>query len=154
MKTIFKIFIAVTLIVTNGMTASAQQDNRQRLSREQLAEKQAQRIAEEVAMDDATAKRFIDTYCRCQKEIWAEAPKPPKRNDKDAGVRTDEQTEQDIKARFERSQKILDIRQKYYAEYSKFLTQKQIQSVYDAEKRMMERLGKDKGPHKKGAGRK
>lgn len=154
MKTILKIIIAVTLIVTSGVTASAQQDNRQRLSREQLAEKQAQRIAEEVAMDNATTKRFIDTYCRCQKEIWTVAPKPHKRNDKDAGVKTDEQTEQNIKARFERSQKILDIRQKYYAEYSKFLTQKQIQSVYDAEKRMMDRLGKNKGPHKKGAGRK
>jgi len=148
MKTIFKIFIVVAMMVTSGVATSAQQNNRQRLSREQLAEKQAQRIAEEVAMDDATAKRFIETYCRCQKEIWA-APKPSKRNDKGAGVKTDEQTEKEIKARFERSQKILDIRQKYYAEYSKFLTQKQIQSVYDAEKRMMNKLGKNRGPHKR-----
>lgn len=45
-----------------------------------------------------------------------------------------------IQNRFDRSQKLLDIRKKYYDEYSKFLTQKQIERVYELEKQMMKRL--------------
>ena len=38
------------------------------------------------------------------------------------------------------SEKILDIRQKYYKKYSQFLTQQQIQRVYEIEKNMMKRF--------------
>lgn len=55
---------------------------------------------------------------------------------------SDEETEQVLKERFGHSQKILDLRQKYYAIYSKFLTQKQIRRVYELERQMMERLSK------------
>lgn len=56
---------------------------------------------------------------------------------------TSEQDNEDrIKQRFAMSEKILDIRQKYYKEYSKFLTQTQIEKVYEQERRMMNRLAK------------
>lgn len=45
------------------------------------------------------------------------------------------------------SEKILDIRQKYYKKYSQFLTQQQIQRVYEIEKNMMRRFAQ----HAKGA---
>ena len=47
---------------------------------------------------------------------------------------SDEETEQVLKERFGHSQKILDLRRKYYAIYSKFLTQKQIRRVYELER--------------------
>lgn len=50
--------------------------------------------------------------------------------------------EQAIKERFERSQQLLDLREKYYEEYSKILTQKQIQRVYELERQAMNRLEK------------
>lgn len=122
-------------------TTAAAQDKKQRMSREQLAEAQAQHIADNLALDDATSKKFIDTYCDAQKEVWALGPRPKRQR----GAATDEQTEQALKDRFDHSQKLLDIRRKYYAKYSKFLTQKQIQRVYEIEKQMMKRLsGKDK----------
>lgn len=62
-----------------------------------------------------------------------------------AQAATEAESEQAIKARFEHSRKILDIRQKYYEEYSKFLTQKQIKRVYELERRMMGRLAKRNG---------
>ena len=62
---------------------------------------------------------------------------------------TDAEAEKEIKARMERSQKILDLREKYYKEYSKFLTPKQIQRVYDLETQGMKRLAKKKGFAKK-----
>ena len=43
------------------------------------------------------------------------------------------------------SEKILNIRQKYYKEYSKFMTQKQIQRVYEIEKNMMKRFSQHRG---------
>ncbi|EGF52450.1 hypothetical protein [Bacteroides fluxus] len=42
--------------------------------------------------------------------------------------------------RFAHSQKILDLRKKYYLKYSKFLTPTQIEKVYVLERRMMNRL--------------
>lgn len=47
-------------------------------------------------------------------------------------------------SRFDRSQKILDLRKKYYAIYSTFLTQKQISRVYEIERDMMRRLSQPK----------
>lgn len=55
---------------------------------------------------------------------------------------SDEETGQAIKDRFAHSQKILDIREKYYSIYSEFLTQSQIQRVYDLERQMMKRLSR------------
>jgi len=106
-----------------------------------LAEVQAKHIAQELAFDDAVSKRFIETYTKCQGEIWALSPRKPQRKQAANATKTDEQTEKEIKERFAHSQKILDIRQKYYSEYSKFLTQRQIERVYQIEKQMMNRLG-------------
>ena len=62
-------------------------------------------------------------------------------------MKSDAQTEQEIKHRFEMSEKILDIRQKYYKKYSQFLTQQQIQRIYELERQMMKRFAQ-KGPRK------
>jgi len=146
MKYLFKVLMVATLMAANCLVASAQNADRQRLSREKLAETQAKHIANDMGLDYATTKRFVETYCRCQKEVWALGPRPRRNKAKASEPMTDEQTEQAIKERFDRSEKLLDIRQKYYKEYSKFLTQKQIQQVYEAEKRIMNRLKQ----HRKG----
>jgi len=132
--------IAIALLACSAnVTAQDKGKNKQRMSREQLAEAQAKHIAHELAFDDATTAKFTETFCNCQKEIWALGPrqKPKKQADM-----TEAESEQAIKSRFEHSQKILTIREKYYKEYSKFLTQKQIQRVYDLEQKSMKRLAK------------
>ena len=137
MKGFIKLFLLTISLGLFCGTVSAQ-SNKQRLTREQLAEVQAKHIAEEMAMDKATSKRFIDTFCQFQQEIWALGPRPKQLHD---GM-TDEETEQVLKARFAHSQKILDLRQKYYGIYSEFLTQQQIRRVYELERQIMERLSK------------
>lgn len=140
MKRIVSILMMVAMMtITTSVLA---QTPKQRISREQLAEKQAQHIAHDLAFDEKTTARFIETYTACQKEIWALGPRI-RRNQK--GSET--QSEQNIKRRFEMSEKILDIRQKYYKKYSQFLTQQQIQRVYEIEKNMMRRFAQ----HAKGA---
>lgn len=129
--------IAIAMLFTS-INMSAQSNNQQRMSREQLAEKQARHIVHELALDDATTQKYVTTYCAYQKEVWALGP-CVKRHQANA---TEAEAEQANKARMEQSQKILALREKYYKEYSKFLTQKQIERAYELEQQMMRRLAR------------
>ena len=137
--------IAIAMLFTSNNTF-AQSNNQQRLSREELAEKQARHIAHELALDDATTQKYVATYCAYQKEVWALGPRV-KRHQADNA--TEAEAEQANKARMEQSQKVLALREKYYKEYSKFLTQKQIERAYELEQQVMRRLAKH---HRQGAG--
>lgn len=137
MKNIIRLMLLAVALTALSSAVSAQ-NNKQRLTREQLAEVQAKHIAKEMAMDEATSRRFIETFCQFQRDIWALGPRPKQPHNQ----MTDEETEQALKDRFAHSQKILDLRQKYYGIYSEFLTQKQIRRVYELERQMMERLSK------------
>lgn len=155
MKRTLRTLVMAVMMIASCATAFAQQDNaqrpnpKQRLSREQLAEKQAQHIASELALSDDVTAKFVKTYCEYQKEIWAlgPRPRPDKKPAADKKPATEKENEERIKQRFEKSEKILDIRQKYYKKYSHFLTQTQIEKVYEQERKMMERLAKH-GPRK------
>lgn len=144
MKKIIRTVIVAVLLVAGVGTVGAQNAQKQRLTREQLAEKQAAHIAEQLALDDKMSQRFVETYCRYQNELWTVKPQRDRKARQESNVKTDSDVEKELKARFERSQKLLDIKQKYYAEYSKFLTQKQIKRVYELEKQTMNRLAKQK----------
>jgi len=135
MKNLLKINLLAVLVLFLCTMATAQ-DKQQRMSREQLAEKQAKHIAHELAFDETTTQQFVETYCAYQQEMWALGPRH------NAKAENEEEAEQAIKERFERSQQLLDLREKYYEEYSKFLTQKQIQRVYELERQAMNRLEK------------
>ena len=136
MKTAFRLILLLLVAIVATAQISAKNNKNERMTREELAMAQANHIARELAFDEATTKKFVDTYCRCQQEIWALGP----------GRRAARQrcisdgNASPICKRFERSQKILDIRKKYYGEYSGFLTDAQIERVYQLEKSMMGRL--------------
>lgn len=138
MKNLLK-FNLMAVLVLMFCTTGAAQDRQQRMSREQLAEKQAKHIAQELSFDDATTQQFIETYCAYQQEVWALGPRLQQNESEN-----DEEAEQAIKERFERSRQILDLREKYYEEYSKFLTQQQIQQVYKQERKVMSHLNKNR----------
>ena len=129
MKQLFRVILIAIMIVASGATAVAQNNSGQRLSREELATKQAQYIAHELALDEPTTNKYVETYCQYQREVWA------------LGSRKGLTTEQ----RLERSQKILDLRKKYYHIYSGFLTEQQIDKAYKLEKKLLDRMGKGKG---------
>ena len=130
MKRFIKSMLIMLCMFIGTTTAFAQTNNhQQRISREQLAQVQAKRIAAELKLDDAKTDRLVRTYCACQREIWALGKRLTPR----AG-------HSEMKERFARSQKILDIREKYYDEYSKFMTDEQIEQMYRIEHRMMKRM--------------
>ncbi len=132
---ITKLLLA-TAAALMAMTLSAQ-DRPNKISREALAVKQAEHISRTLAFDKATGDRFKDTYCSFQKEVWALGPRPEK-------MQSDKAGEDQMRQRFDRSQKMLDLRRKYYDIYSTFLSQEQVSRVYEIERDMMHKLAKDK----------
>ena len=119
-------------------SVSAQDSEKKRPSREQLAELQARHIAGSLALDDATAKKFVDAYRDYQQEVWNSGTSMKKRVV--AQSLTDAEIEKNIKERFAHSRKLLDIREKYYDVYRGFLSPNQIQRVYELEKQVMKRF--------------
>lgn len=140
MTRIIRTLLIVIMMVASNVVAIAQQPNRQQqVSREQLAEIEAKHIAHELAFSDAVSGKFVATYCNYKKDIWALGPRlRPNRR----GRASEQDNEERIKQRFAMSEKILNIRQKYYKEYSKFLSQTQIEKVYEQERMLMKRHAK------------
>ncbi len=153
MKNIVRIALCAIMMAMCTTAVMAQSNNRsnsqQRISREELAQKQAEYISRQLALEDAVSKQFIATYVDYQKEVWALGPRVSHNRQQQM---TDAEAEQAIKQRMERSQKILDLREKYYKRYSQFLTQKQIERVYELEQKAMKRLSKraHQGQHGRG----
>lgn len=135
MKQIVKsMMVALMMIATCTVAFAQPQGKKQRMSREQLAEVQAHHIAEQLAFSDDVTAKFVSVFCQQQQEIWALAPRIGR-----MAATTDEEQ---IQQRFDRSEKILAIRKKYYKEYSQFLTQAQIKRVYEIERQTMKRFAK------------
>lgn len=143
------ILVALTLLMS-VLTLQAQVSGKQRISREQLAETQAQYIAKDFAFDDATTAKFVATYCEYQKELWAIGPRPKKAQNE---TLSEKQAEAQMQQQFSRSQRILDLREKYYKKYSTFLTQRQIQRVYEIERGMRKKLMQRRAAGRKGGAR-
>ena len=138
-----------------------QPSKKQRMSREQMAEKQARHIARQLALDDATSQKFIETFSAYQKEVWALRPQGKRKHQKNSEM-TDAEAEKVIKDQFDHSQKMLTLRQDYYNKYgwgqggeAYLLPAKQIQRVYELERQSMNRLakrGRPNGPGRPKAG--
>lgn len=143
------ILVALTLLMS-VLTLQAQVSGKQRISREQLAETQAQYIAKDLAFDDATTAKFVATYCEYQKELWAIGPRPKKAQNE---TLSEKQAEAQMQQQFSRSQRILDLREKYYKKYSTFLMQRQIQRVYEIERGMRKKLMQRRAAGRKGGAR-
>lgn len=127
MKHLMKILLVAILSIASTTMAMAQKQdgNKKRLSREQLAEKMARNIAKKLAFTDAQTQKFVDAYSRQQKEIWALG---------------ENKHPQNVQERLDRSEKILSIRKKYYKEYATFLSQEQVNRVYELEQRQMKQM--------------
>lgn len=135
MRQIVKSMMVALMVIATCTAAFAQSlGKKQRMSREQLAEVQARHIADQLALNDELTSKFVSVFCQQQKEIWALGPR--------LGRKSASTDEEQIQQRFDRSEKILAIRKKYYKEYSQFLTQAQIKRVYEIERQTMKRFSK------------
>lgn len=132
MNKVFFMIVCTVMMLTNVSQVRAQKStSRERVNKEQLAELQARHIAKELNLDEATTAKYVQTYCEYQREVWNLGHRLKIRNS---------DAEADIKARFERSQRILSLREKYYEKYSRFMTPEQIKKAYQLEHKSLERM--------------
>ena len=150
MKTKYFWMLMVALFVgTQVMSAQNEQGKHhgkrthKRMTMEQMVDMQSNKIIGELGLDDKTAAKFKDVYAKYMKEmndLRKEGMDFRMRGRMQKGdtlakmkiqMPTDDEVDKMIRDRFKQSRKILDIREKYYDEFRKFLSPKQVQKVYD-----------------------
>lgn len=149
-KYFFVLMVAVLMgtQVMNAQDAQGkeQKHGRKRMTMEQVAGMQAAKIVGDLGLDDKTAMKFTEVYMKYMKELddvrKEFAPDFRMRGKVEKGkdgadvkmkmqAPTDEEVDKMMRDRFKQSRKMLDIREKYYNEFCKFLSPKQVQKVYD-----------------------
>lgn len=108
-------------------------------------------------LDDATTAKFIPVYQNYLKELReCRMMNRAKQRVEGTGVKpepkpllTDAEVEQQIKGRFAQSRRILDVREKYYNEFRKILSPKQIMKIYQTEQNNADKLKKEFDRRKK-----
>ena len=111
---------------------------RKRMSIEKMNEMQANKIANNLGLDDKNTARFMEVYKKYThelNELWRKN-KPEKPNVKPGEgeprpMPSDAEVDKMMRTRFAISRKMLDIREKYYDEFRKFLSPKQVEKVYN-----------------------
>ena len=150
MKTKFIYVILAVLLMGSQMALSAQNtDNKERKQRptpEQMVQMQTSQMVKILMLDDATAAKFTPVYEKYLKDLrecrMMSKPRTEKakKQGTDANAKqerssmTDDQIATMLRNQFTQSRKMLDVREKYYNEFSKILSQKQILKIYQQEK--------------------
>ena len=155
MKTKF-IYVMMAALLIGSQTISAQnkdnKDQKQRPTPEQMMQRQANQMVKTLMLDDATAAKFTPVYegylkalreCRMMNRHERNRGNNAEAKQTAKPVPTDAEIEKQIKDQFAQSRKILDVREKYYNEFSKILSQKQIMKIYQQEKSNMNKFRKE-----------
>ncbi len=149
MKTKFVYVILVVLLMGSQMTLSAQnadnKERKQRPTQQQMMKMQVDQMVRALMLDDATTIKFTPVYEKYLKELrecrmMNRKPRTEKAKATDANAKkerpsmTDDEIATMLRNQFTQSRKMLDVREKYYNEFSKILSQKQILKIYQQEK--------------------
>ncbi|WP_294629292.1 hypothetical protein [uncultured Bacteroides sp.] len=151
MKMKFICVVMVALFAGNVMSLSAQnkdnKEKKQRPTQEQMVQMQTKQMVKALMLDDAAAAKFTPVYEKYLNELRecrtmnrrprAEKPQgttaAPRKNAEKPAM-TDAEIATMLKNQFAQSRKMLDVREKYYNEFSKILSQKQVMKIYQQEK--------------------
>ena len=162
MKTKFIYVVLAVLVMGSQMTLSAQEkDNKEKKQRptpEQMMQMQTNQMVKALMLDDATTAKFTPIYEKYLKELrdcrmmnreprvkkeTAQGTEAKTAKGTPRPVMTDAEIAKMLKGQFAQSRKMLDIREKYYNEFSKILSQKQIMKIYQQEKSNMNKFRKE-----------
>ncbi len=147
MLLLFVCSIQTSVFAQNDRKAKIEKRERPRLTSEQMMQRQTKYIVNQMALDDATRNKFEAVYKRYQAELKEcheqMRSKYGRKKKGDCKELTDAEVSERIEARFAQSRKILDIREKYYQEFKKILTPKQIQKMYKAEKEIQKKVHRE-----------
>lgn len=162
MKTKFMYAVMAVMLLGSQMSLSAQnkenKERKQRPTQEQMIQMQTTQMVKTLMLDDATAAKFTPVYEKYLNELReCRMMNRKPRTDKDKAnateantgkvepkpVMTDAEIATMLKNQFAQSRKMLDIREKYYNEFSNILSQKQIMKLYQQEKNNMGKFRKE-----------
>lgn len=117
---------------------------------EEMIDFECKKLTKRLLLDDADTKKFVKTYTDYRKEFIAIKDKYPIlcRRNKDEML-TDAQIEEKIQSLFAQGKDMIAVREKYYKEFRKFLTPRQIDVVFDSERHRFNRFKKE-GDRRKG----
>lgn len=140
----FFMMVVAVLMGTQVMNAQNEQGKndgkrgRKRMTMEQMVNMQANKIIGELGLSDKDSAKFMDVYKKYMTEMndlrKKDMPKKPdmKSGEKQApSMPTDAEVDKMMRDKFAMGRKMLDIREKYYDEFRKFLTPKQAQKVFE-----------------------
>ena len=133
------------------MTLSAQntdnKEKKQRPTQQQMMQMQVDQMVKTLMLDEATAAKFTPVYEKYLKDLrecrmMNHKPRTEKAKTQstDANAKkerpsmTDDEIATMLRNQFTQSRKMLDVPEKYYNEFSKILSQKQILKIYQQEK--------------------
>ena len=150
----FWMLIVACMMGTQVMNAQADKPKgkreHKRPTMEQISEMQSQRIVDELGLDDKTAARFSEVYKKYMKEMddlrkqyMPAKPDFKKGEPPMPKSLTDAEVDKMMRDRFAQARKMLDVREKYYDEFRKFLSPKQVQKVYNQGMDNKERFHKE-----------
>lgn len=149
MKKIITAVMALCLIAGVAM-AQEQGERPQRPNKDQVTKMKVNKLVKNLALDNKTAELFTATYTQYQEDVAKINEKYPPMNfpgigpDNEKGRKgkakgeaiempLDEEVEKSILDGFARERELLNIKEKYYRIFCKFLTPQQIQKMYQLE---------------------
>ena len=139
----FVIFCLFCFVQAQGW-AQTREGQRERLTSEERIEKQAVHVARSLMLGDDVVDKFIPMYSNYLKEFRSCAHmdfrKEFGKGRMDKNNLTDEQIDKIISMRFDKCRKILDVREKYYGEFKKILTPRQIMKLYSIERSISKKV--------------
>lgn len=143
MKTKYLVMMVLAVLMgTQVMNAQkgkepGERKARKRMTAEQVVNMQSNRIIAELGLDDKTAAKFKEVYKKymtemndLRKEYMPKKPEVKPGENTPPPMPTDAEEEKMMRNKFALGRKMLDVREKYYDEFLKFLSPKQVLKIY------------------------
>ena len=141
----------MSICLVAGMATGQESNGKpQRPNGEQMTKMKIKKMVKNLALDNKTADLFTETYTKYQEQVAKINEKYPPLNFPGMGpgdepgrkgkdkkqeleMPLDEEVEKSIKDGFKRERELLDLKEKYFNAFIKFLTPQQIQKMYQME---------------------
>lgn len=138
-------YLATILLFLSALTMTPSsafgQDKDSSPKKEQHDSEHAAHMASVLGLDASTSERFSQLYRQFLAEMREARRQHPRiKGDKDH--LTDAEVRTNIERQFDLAQATLDVRRKYYQEWVKILTPRQIERLYNLEKKSAEHIRK------------
>lgn len=133
MKTIVLTILALASCYTGAFAQSKPtSEEKSPLTKEQRIALHADRQVKALMLDDATTAKFKPMYEKYLTELAALHPERGSMNKTEAApqTKTDAEVLSSLKDQFAKERKALDIREKYFTEFGKVLSPKQLEKVF------------------------